>query len=31
MAYYMRAGFEKVMGTVESVTGANKEHFETSK
>ena len=31
LAYYTRAGFEKVMGTVENLTGVNKEHFETSK
>jgi hydrogenase small subunit len=31
LAYYSRAGFEKVMGSLESVMGVNKEHFETSK
>ena len=31
LAYYSRAGFEKVMGAFENLTGVNKEHFETSK
>jgi uptake hydrogenase small subunit len=31
LAYYTRAGFEKVMGGVEKVTGTNKVHFDTSK
>jgi hydrogenase small subunit len=31
LGYYMRAGFEKVLGKAESILGANKEHFETSK
>jgi hydrogenase small subunit len=31
LGYYMRAGFEKVLGKTESILGANKEHFETSK
>ena len=31
LAYYSRAGFEKVMGAFENVMGVNKEHFETSK
>ena len=31
LAYYTRAGFEKVMGSIENLAGVNKEHFETSK
>ncbi len=31
LAYYTRAGFEKVMGKFELAMGVNKEHFETSK
>jgi hydrogenase small subunit len=31
LGYYMRAGFEKVLGGAEIVLGANREHFETSK